>query len=55
MRIPAAAIKTNASGTTIVIDRKGKPTTVHVLATAHGQSVVEGIAEGIEVRVEAAR
>jgi peptidoglycan hydrolase-like protein with peptidoglycan-binding domain len=50
--VPTAAIRTNADGTTLVIDRRGKTLRVVVRVTAKGQSVVEGLPSGTEVRIE---
>ncbi|KJL29243.1 peptidoglycan-binding domain-containing protein [Microbacterium oxydans] len=49
--IPSAALVTSADGQFAVIDRSGDRLNVTVIASARGMSVVEGVAEGIDVRV----
>lgn len=49
--IPAAAIQTNADGTTIVIMANGSVRDIELLAQARGQAVVNGVSAGERVRL----
>ena len=49
--VPSAALVTDASGRLGLLDRKGALHPVEVIAAARGMSVVEGVPEGLRVRV----
>jgi peptidoglycan hydrolase-like protein with peptidoglycan-binding domain len=49
--VPSAALVTTADGQTAVIDEGGGRVPVTVLAAARGMSVVEGIDQGVRVRI----
>lgn len=49
--VPTAALVTTASGTIQLIDAGGKRVTVRVIASAQGMSVVEGVRDGLSVRI----
>lgn len=51
--VPSAALVTGADGAVAVIDKKGMRIPVTVKAAAKGMSVVEGVSEGLRVRVPA--
>lgn len=51
--VPSSALVTTADGKTVVITPSGKRVPVTVKSSAKGMSVVEGINEGVEVRVPA--
>ena len=51
--VPSAALVTGADGRTAVIDAGGSRHPVTVIASARGLSVIEGVAEGVAVRVPA--
>lgn len=53
-QVPTAAIATDASGATLVIMADGSPRPVAVLASADGQSIVDGVDVGERVLVGAA-
>lgn len=49
--VPSAALVTGADGQVAVIDRSGDRFAVKVIASARGMSVIEGVDEGMDVRV----
>jgi len=49
--VPASAITTDAQGNPVVIDAEGTPHPVLVGVTAKGMTLVEGVDEGLRVRV----
>lgn len=49
--IPAGAIETTASGSTIVIDSSNKRQPVKVVSSAQGMSLVTGVSAGTRVRI----
>lgn len=51
--VPAAAIKSRADGTTVVVSRSGEVVPISVVRTANGMSVVDGLEVGDEIRVPA--
>lgn len=51
--VPAAALRSSADGTVAVVDREGRNHPVTVLASARGMAVVDGVQEGLRVRVPA--
>jgi peptidoglycan hydrolase-like protein with peptidoglycan-binding domain len=51
--VPAAALRSSADGTVAVVDREGRDHPVTVLASARGMAVVDGVREGLRVRVPA--
>lgn len=51
LRVPSAALSTQADGTVVVVDDDGRAHEVVVRASARGTSVVEGVPEGLLVRV----
>ncbi|MFT4030650.1 MAG: peptidoglycan-binding domain-containing protein [Protaetiibacter sp.] len=52
--VPTSALATTAEGKTVVVDQDGLEHEVEVLATARGQSLIEGVDEGALVRIPAA-
>lgn len=50
--VPTAALLSGPDGSTVVVDATGTRRDVTVVASAGGRSVVEGIAAGIEIRVQ---
>lgn len=51
--VPTAAIITEAAGTTAVIDKAGSRIPITVKASAQGMSVIEGVPDGMLVRIPA--
>lgn len=51
--VPSSALFTDASGRIAVIDPKGTLIPVTVVASARGMSVIEGVDEGVKVRIPA--
>jgi len=51
LTVPAAAVSTDASGVAVVVGDDGAKHSVTVVASAQGMSVVEGVPEGMRVRV----
>lgn len=51
--VPSAALVTGADGQVVVIDDKGERIPVSVVSSARGMSVVEGVDQGVRVRVPA--
>lgn len=51
--VPTAAILSRADGSLAVVDRDGEPRPVRLIASARGQSVVEGVDPGLRVRIPA--
>lgn len=52
--VPGAAIVSDATGEPAVIDETGSVVPVRVIASARGQSIIEGVGEGSRVRVQRA-
>lgn len=53
--VPTAAIRTTASGDSVVVDSGGSERPVKVIASARGMSAIEGVPEGTQVEVSANR
>jgi Putative peptidoglycan binding domain len=53
LTVPSAALLSRADGTLSVIDDQGIETTVTVVTSARGMSIIEGVAAGTKVRVPA--
>lgn len=53
LSVPSAAIATDASGATTVIDADGNSQPITIIASARGMSIVDGVDVGIRVRVPA--
>lgn len=53
LTVPVAALTSDAEGVVAVIDEDGTALPVEVLASAGGVAVVDGVLEGIRVRVPA--
>ncbi len=51
--VPAAAITSSAEGTLSVIDEHGTPHTITLVSSARGMALIEGVDEGLRVRVPA--
>lgn len=51
--VPSAALVSDASGQVAVIDETGSRIPVTVMTAARGMSVIEGVADGVRVRVPA--
>lgn len=49
--VPSSALVTNPDGSIVIIDSTGAPHKVTVVASARGQSVIEGVKAGMQVRV----
>ena len=53
MVVPSAALRTAADGTVTVITADGTQVPVTQLASARGLSVVDGVMEGMQLRIPA--
>lgn len=54
LTLPAASVRTRADGSAFVVDSSGAERTVTVRATSQGVVVLDGLTEGLAVRVPAA-
>jgi hypothetical protein len=50
--IPTSAIRTKADGATVVLDKKGTTVPIRLLASAKGQSLVDGLRAGAIIRID---